>query len=42
MSSTVGFVAWYTASGPTVQVAMGTLCGLEFLALSFLVYITWQ
>ena len=36
-----GFVGWFENSGPDVQVGVTLLCGLELVALVFLVRITW-
>lgn len=37
-----GFVGWFLATTTDVQIGMALLCGLELLALAFLVRITWQ
>lgn len=36
------FVDWYSNTSPDVQVGMTMLCGLELIALLFLVRITWR
>lgn len=36
-----GFVGWFEATSGEVQAGLTLLCGLEFLALVFLVRITW-
>ena len=36
-----GFVGWFVNSGTDVQVGVTMLCGLELVALVFLVRITW-
>ena len=36
-----GFVGWFVGAGADVQVGMTLLCGLELVALAFLVRITW-
>ncbi len=35
------FVGWFVNAGTDVQVGMTLLCGLELVALAFLVRITW-
>lgn len=37
-----GFIGWFLNTTPDVQIGMTLLCGLELLALAFLVRITWQ
>lgn len=37
-----GYIAWFVNTGPDVQIGLTLLCGLETLALVFLVRITWQ
>lgn len=37
-----GFVGWFVVAGTDVQLGMLALCGLEFVALAFLVAITWR
>lgn len=36
-----GYVFWYINAGVDVQIGLAALCGLETLALAFLVRITW-
>jgi hypothetical protein len=36
-----GFVGWFLGAGTDVQVGVTLLCGLELLALAFMVRITW-
>ena len=35
------FIGWFVEAGTGVQVGLTLLCGLELLALAFLVRITW-
>lgn len=35
------FIGWFEATTPEVQVGITMLCGLELVALAFLVRITW-
>ncbi|MFC7215326.1 hypothetical protein ACFQO4_14710 [Saliphagus sp. GCM10025334] len=37
-----GYIGWFVNAGTDVQVGMVLLCGLETLALAFLVRITWS
>ena len=37
-----GYVAWLAQAGTDVQVGSMLLCGLEFVALSFVAWITWR
>jgi hypothetical protein len=37
-----GFVGWFVNATPDVQIGITLLCGLELLALAFLVRTTWQ
>ena len=37
-----GFVGWFVAAGVDVQLGIFGLCGLEFVALAFMAYVTWQ
>lgn len=37
-----GYIGWYNATDPELQVAITSLCGLEFVALLVLTRLTWQ
>lgn len=37
-----GFVGWFVNASPDIQIGMTLLCGLELVALAFIVRITWQ
>lgn len=36
------FIGWFQNTQPAVQIGLTALCGLELLALGFLVWITWK
>lgn len=36
-----GFIGWFVNAGTDIQVGMTMLCGLELIALAFMVRITW-
>lgn len=36
------FIGWFVNSGSDVQMGVTALCGLELVALTFLVYVTWR
>ena len=36
------FVGWFVNAGTDVQIGMFGLCGLEFVALLFMTYVTWE
>lgn len=36
------FRGWFAGAGPTVQVGVTLLCGLELVALVVLAWLTWQ
>lgn len=36
------FVGWFVNAGTDVQIGMFGLCGLEFVALVVIAYVTWQ
>lgn len=37
-----GFVGWFVNAGTDVQIGMFALCGLEFVALAFMLSVTWR
>lgn len=37
-----GFVGWFVNANGEVQIGMLALCGLEFVALAFMVSVTWR
>ena len=37
-----GFIGWFVNAGTDIQIGMAMLCGLELVALAFLVRITWR